>query len=205
MLTSSCRLLDAPPISSWKFTQITKRTKKATYVYGPATATHITCVTNHVLKIVFYFTGHPVRKTSVIPGGVLTWRHKTDRRSHCYLICLWPIIAYSLHMGEVHKLKSQWHWRREVSWNQRNHTPPPSEQTVAPWRPTELGALPRTDRPMDQKSTNQKPRYVMWNESGGGHFRSDGGWKGEEEKAFCAATFTAGDDSGAGPRYDKME
>lgn len=58
---------------------------------------------------------------------------------------------------------------------------------------------------MDQKATNQKPRYVMWTESGGGNFRGDGGWKGEENEAFCAATFAADDDSGAGPRYDKME
>jgi len=42
-------------------------------------------------------------------------------------------------------------------------------------------------------------------ESGGGIFRDGGGRKGERNAAFCAATFAADDDSGAGPRYDKME
>jgi hypothetical protein len=60
------------PFNPEKLPKLQNVPKKATYVYGPATATHITCVTNHVLKICFYFTGHPVRKTSVIPGGVLT-------------------------------------------------------------------------------------------------------------------------------------
>lgn len=150
----------------------------------------MSCLRNHVLRIGSSFVSHPVIKKTQM--SYLLTSCSDDRKLTAGVIAI-CFVSGQLLLTPYTSLKFT---SRNRSATIKNRIilkpskplpfsrPPPPEQTVAPRRSTELGALPGTDRPMAQKSTNQKPRYVMWNKSGRGNFEAVEGMTGRGERGI---------------------